>query len=197
MTVAERRGYHRRAKSKAVALEAARALLVDAGGWRSVTHAAVAEASGLGRTTIYRHWPDPGDLLYDVIDMDLPSAALPHVGDVRSDLVAEMMQVRDRLQDPESSRLIMAITERAVHDPLFAALRDRWHRAGTSGTRQVLSKARKDGVIDYPFDLQEGVEELAGPLIVRSLFAGRSIPATYVPRIVDRFLRVYGTGTSA
>ena len=191
LSVAALRGRRRRLKTQAVALAAARSLLVDGGGWGSVTHAAVAEASGLGRTTIYRLWPDPGDLLYDVIDLDLPSESLPHTGEARDDLLRELMQVRDRLENPESSRLIMAVTERAVHDPLFAALRDRWHRSGTQGTRAVLSRARRDGVIDFPFDLQDGIDELAGPLIVRSLFAGRRISDAYVRRVVERFLRRY------
>ncbi|MDT0183999.1 TetR/AcrR family transcriptional regulator [Microbacterium sp. ARD31] len=188
--VVQRRAQARRTKSQDIALEAARALLVYSGS-RSVTHAAVAEASGLGRTTIYRHWPEPADLLYDTIDNELPSTVLPHTGDVRVDLLMEMMQVRDRLQSVESSRLVMAIIERAVHDPVFASLRERWHRAGTEGTRIVLARARHEGIIHFPSDLQEGVEELAGPLIVRSVFAGRDVSADYVEHIVDRFLRRY------
>lgn len=47
-------------------MEAVAMLVVDEGAG-SVTHQRVAEVSGVGRATLYRHWPTPADLLYEAL----------------------------------------------------------------------------------------------------------------------------------
>jgi AcrR family transcriptional regulator len=47
-------------RTRLAVLEAA-TMLLRTEGPGAVTHARVAEAAGVGRATIYRHWPDQGD----------------------------------------------------------------------------------------------------------------------------------------
>ena len=47
-------------------LDAARDLLNE-NGPAAVTHLRVAEASGVARATVYRHWPDRADILVDLL----------------------------------------------------------------------------------------------------------------------------------
>jgi AcrR family transcriptional regulator len=54
-------------------LVAARELLVGEGPG-AVTHQRVAQEAGVGRATVYRHWPRPEQLLLDV----MAGADLPH-----------------------------------------------------------------------------------------------------------------------
>src|SRR3954451_18071153 len=57
-------------RSRAAALTAATELLVE-GGPERVTHAAVAVRAGVGRATVYRHWPDQQSLLFDALANDV------------------------------------------------------------------------------------------------------------------------------
>lgn len=192
-TLPRRRRNGRGAQSRSVALAAAHKLLIE-NGWGAVTHLAVAEASGLGRTTLYRHWPEPGDLLIDVISAELPSDPLPSQGDLRSDLLAEMFQLRERLLDPDTSRLIATIIERAGRDPVFQLLRQRWHQEGTQGTRDALQRGISSGELARGTDVQDALDELSGPLVARILIAGQALTAKQVERHVDRFLAFHASG---
>ncbi|HYA68777.1 MAG TPA: helix-turn-helix domain-containing protein, partial [Acidimicrobiales bacterium] len=53
-------------RTRQAVLAAASAILEEQG-WEAVTHVAVSERSGVGRTTLYRHWPDATALLIEVI----------------------------------------------------------------------------------------------------------------------------------
>ena len=185
-----RRRNSRGAQSRAKALAAAHKLLLE-NGWGAVTHLTVAEASGLGRTTLYRHWPEPSDLLIDLISAELPSDPLPSHGDLRSDLLAEMLQLRKRLLDPDTSRLIATVIERAVRDPVFQRLRQRWYAEGTQGTRDALQRGVSSGELVTDTDIQATLYRLSGPLVVRVLLAGQIMSEEQVEQHLDHFLATH------
>lgn len=82
--------------SRAQALQAARALLAEEG-WEAATHLRVAERSGLGRATVYRHWPDPVALRRDALSEEALVFHTVPTGDLRADLVAELEAIRAEL----------------------------------------------------------------------------------------------------
>ena len=60
-------------------------------GWNGVTHLQVANATGIARSTIYRHWPTRYDLLSDALAArDSESHASHHTGDLCTDLAAAL-----------------------------------------------------------------------------------------------------------
>ncbi|MDT0183998.1 TetR/AcrR family transcriptional regulator [Microbacterium sp. ARD31] len=174
-------------RNRAKALEAARSLLSERG-WDAVTHLAVSERSGFGRTTLYRFWPEQADLLHDLLESQLTSASLQTTGDLRSDLLAELMRLADRINDPPTARMILAVIERAAVNDQFAELRVRWHLAGTSGVRALIQEAMASGILDHDLDMQEAVDQLAGPMVLRGFFAAVPVTDDYVATCVDRFL---------
>jgi AcrR family transcriptional regulator len=75
-------------------LAAARRRLLLEEGWDAVTHVRVAAASGVGRATVYRHWPSCTDLLHDVLRREAEMSHRQPVGRLREDLVAELDALR-------------------------------------------------------------------------------------------------------
>ncbi|MEV0033972.1 TetR/AcrR family transcriptional regulator [Nocardia sp. NPDC050793] len=177
-------------RSRQAALSAVRELLAEEG-WTGVTHVAVSARSGVGRTTLYRHWPDVASLIHDSIEQRIGQARTARTGDLRADLISELNGLRRLLHDPASERTMRAVLERAPFDPAFASLKETLYRSGSSGFRAVLEAAMAGGELGPDIDIPLVIDQLAGPLMYRRLFAGLDIDKTYVEAIVDSVLRLH------
>jgi AcrR family transcriptional regulator len=61
--------------------------LVQAAGIEAVTHQRVAEVAGVGRASVYRHWPDRTHLLLDALaDLPAETGDWSSSGDLAADL---------------------------------------------------------------------------------------------------------------
>lgn len=177
-------------RSRAAALAAARDLLIEQG-WPGVTHVAVAERSGIGRTTLYRHWPDTPALIRDTLEHHIAVAHTAPTGAVRADLIAELGASRAMLHEPVSDRALRLVIERAAVDAAFAEMKDALYRAGTQVLRDIVDAGKQRGELPALLDTDLAVDQLFGPLFFRRLVANRPIPDGYVPEVVDAFLRAH------
>jgi AcrR family transcriptional regulator len=182
----------RAVRSRAAALTSARQLLVEQGP-AAVTHVAVAEHSGVGRTTLYRHWPDAAMLLRDAAAQLISIAHTAPAGDLRADLLAELEAARDLLHDPMVNRGIRVIIERSSVDPVFTEIKETLYQAGSEVLRSIVETGKADGALPATLDTDLAVAQLAGPLMYRVLLAGSRITTTQVGEVVDAFLRAYWT----
>ncbi|WP_329172287.1 TetR/AcrR family transcriptional regulator [Streptomyces sp. NBC_01477] len=180
----------RAARSRAAALGAAQQLLVEQG-WSAVTHVAVAARSGVGRTTLYRHWPDAAELIRDVIAQRIAGAHTTPTGELRDDLVQELEGLRALLHDPVSETGLRAVIERAGADPVFTELKESLYRNGSQVFRLVIDDAKFRGELPAHLETDRAIDELAGPLVYRRLLAGRTFDAGYVELVVDDFLAAH------
>jgi AcrR family transcriptional regulator len=172
-------------RTRDLALNSARSLLLS-GGIASVTHLLVAEHSGLGRKTLYRHWPTASDLMYETF----ASANFPQserTGELRADLVAHLEALRRALVDGPLVYLVHALNEKAAHDPEIASLRDRLTSEGCEPIRVILRAAVKTKELPR-IDIEEAASQLEGPLFYRTLVRNEVVPPRVITRIVDHFL---------
>lgn len=181
------------ARSRGAALAAVEELLLEEG-WLGVTHVAVAARSGVGRTTLYRHWSDAASLIRDAILHRINRAKTAHTGELRTDLINELTGLRHMLNDPVTELSMRAVLERAPFDPTFAALKADLYRSGSAGIRDALGAAVARGELPCGTDTSQVIDQLAGPLMYRRLFAGLDIDDGYPERIVDGVL---GSGIEA
>ncbi|MFF3505759.1 TetR-like C-terminal domain-containing protein [Streptomyces sp. NPDC003247] len=185
----------RAARSRAAALAAAQELLVEQG-WAAVTHVAVAARSGVGRTTLYRHWPDAFSLIYEAIAQRIDSVRPAPTGVLRDDLIRQLDGLRELLHDPVAERGMRAVIERAGVDPSFTDLKESLFRAGSGGFRAILEHAKAAGELPPGLDTELAIDQLAGPLMFRRLLAERTFGADYVHAVTDAFLAANTTGTT-
>ncbi|WP_227983325.1 TetR/AcrR family transcriptional regulator [Nocardia spumae] len=186
-------------RSRQAALNAARDLLAEQGR-TGVTHVAVAARSGVGRTTLYRHWPDVAALLEEVIVEQIDRNHAAPTGDLRTDLISELNGLRRLLHDPVGENGMRAVLDRAPFDPAFADLKEALYQAGSAGFRAILRGAQERGDLPAGTDVSLMIEQLAGPLFFRRLLGGRDIGARYVDTVVDDALRLHagrGRGDTA
>jgi AcrR family transcriptional regulator len=180
----------RAVRSRAAALVAARDLLLEQG-WPGITHVAVADRSGIGRTTLYRHWPDTPSLIRDTLERHIAVAHTQPTGDLRADLIAELGASRAMLHEPVTDRAIRVVIERAAVDAAFAEMKDALYRAGTQVLREIVDTGKERGELPTRLDTDLAVDQLFGPLFFRRLIANQPIPDDYAPEVVDAFLRAH------
>ncbi|MET0898465.1 MAG: TetR/AcrR family transcriptional regulator [Mycobacterium sp.] len=176
----------------AAALTAARDLLVEEG-WEAVTHVAVAARSGVGRTTLYRHWPDPAAMLRDVVVAELDVKATPVTGRLRHDLAAAGEVFRVMLHDPVMERVMRVNIERATVDPSFRRIKDTLYHKGRAAYQTIFDAARASGDLAHDVDVARAMDRLLGPLLYRRMFANQDFGEKYVAEVVDDFLVLLGT----
>lgn len=162
--------------------------LFQEGGWDAVTHLAVAERSGIGRTTLYRHWPDAASLLREVVAVRAGTDRCPVTGEVRADLLAALGQLRRNLLDPAGERAMLTVMERAAVDPSYAELRAAITRACSRPLTAIVKAAMDEGRLREDLDPEEALAELAGPLVFRRFFCRDDLPKVFIERVVDDFL---------
>ncbi|MBF6330919.1 TetR/AcrR family transcriptional regulator [Nocardia transvalensis] len=184
----------RTVRSRAAALRAVRELLVEQG-LPGVTHAAVAARSGVGRTTLYRHWPDTTAMLQDAVSELVVNAAPEPTGELRADLIALLESLRTLLHQPASERAMRTFIERSGVDPAFTRAKEHLYIAGSARLREILTAATDRGELDTDIDEDLAVGQLAGPLFYRRLLGDREVTADYVRNVVDGFLRMHALAT--
>ncbi|EFC85925.1 TetR-like C-terminal domain-containing protein [Parafrankia sp. EUN1f] len=177
-------------RSRAAALAAARAILLE-DGWEAVTHVAVAARGGIGRTTLYRHWPDTIALLRDVLREQMEIDHTVPTGVLRDDLTSELDVLRGQLHRPPLERTMRAVIERAPTHPAYGELKEFLYQEGSRVLGEIVRSAVARGELDARLDPSRAVDQLAGPLIYRRLLAGQTFTAAYVHDLVDDFLRAH------
>lgn len=168
-------------------LEAARRILFDEG-WEALTHQHVAEVAGVGRATVYRHWPQPISLLQDACAAEILTIHTEPTGDLRHDLVAALEAMRREMVDRRAGRVLIALADRSPWEPDIRAVKRRFVRDGLSGLRRILQTAMRDGQLPGDLDLDWAVAALVGPMVYRYLILEQPISKAAVAGNVDDFL---------
>ena len=162
--------------------------LLIAEGVQAVTANRLYQETGIARTTIYRHWPQPGDLLAAMLakatsDEDVA----PFIGDLAHDLGAAMDQLVFRFEHRPMRALFGALVDLGRDDP------DRRDIAREYVDGLVVSFVRAfDEAVDRgelgECDPMELTAELTGPLFFRYLLLGEPVDAAAGASALERFL---------
>jgi TetR/AcrR family transcriptional regulator, regulator of autoinduction and epiphytic fitness len=89
-------------------------------GFEGTTIELIAERSGVSRTTIYRHWPDPAVLYIEAFDPPSDDREPPSLtGDIVQDLRAYIQHVADRLNDERFAAALTAQIDKARRDHAY------------------------------------------------------------------------------
>jgi AcrR family transcriptional regulator len=173
------------------AIFAAVLAILEEDGPGGITHLRVAERAGVGRATVYRHWPQPADLLQEVVaQIPVPFLDLP--GDTfRARLRATLMRTRDDFSQPIMQTVIASMIDKSMHDE--AANEVRQMKIGTVRARlaEGLADALEQGELVGEPDADELVARLIGPVFFRLLMQQERVSDDFVDRLIDETLAPY------
>jgi len=147
---------------------------------------AVAAASGSARSTIYRHWPEPHDLLVETLTSMGRDFPTPDTGALRSDLRACAAILRPMLDDPRTRRLILDVTRAAAEDPKLDRIRRDLLADRRQPVRVILQRAIARGEIDPDIDMNLAMHLVEGPLMSATVLQNLPITDEMVSEMVER-----------
>jgi AcrR family transcriptional regulator len=169
-------------RTRAAVREAVRELF-ETEGAASLTHHRVAKHSGVGRATIYRHWPDTVDLLSEALaTIDEPLLRLGP-GPLRAWLRRELIRFADVLSQPVSLQFLAAIVASGNSDERIAALRDDLNSRMTQTLATKIKRSKRE--------LVDGIDpsllllQLVGPIILQVSVLRRPADRAFITHIVD------------
>ncbi|GIE76475.1 TetR family transcriptional regulator [Actinoplanes philippinensis] len=170
----------RAARSRARIVDAAVALMSESGP-ESLTFAVVAERAGVGRATVYRHWPTVDALADEVMN----EFSLPFFRDPREPLAAWLHQELRRLADELLTPTVVQLTTSLIRrdrtdvrrDRLFSVLEQRLQAAMTS---LPLAPGASPPA--------ERAAVLIGPLLYLALARGHEVSDDFIAHLVAGFL---------
>jgi len=180
-------------RSRHAVLEAALALMVERG-VSATTIDAVAERSGVAKTTIYRQWPNRHALLADAWSA-IPPPELPSLSGVLDrDLVALTVAINQRLSHPPMSVLLPDLLAATERDPAFVVVHDRLLRARRRPLLGVVIDAVAAGELPAGTDAELLVSLLLGPLLYRRVIVQQPAPEAFVEQVVRSVLAAARAG---
>lgn len=177
--------------------------LIDRVTYRSVTIDAVARASGVSKSTIYRHWPSRQVLVLEAYTLKTNrSTIVSDTGDALRDLRHYAIALAGCLgpRDHAASTVTGLIAD-ALADEEFAALfrrtllRERRHLF-----LAILVRGQQRGQVRADVDLETAVDAIYGAIHHRLLVSGQPTDLPFVNALIDlaaRGLLVNSTSEAA
>jgi AcrR family transcriptional regulator len=163
--------------------------LVYEGGFDAFNVEAVASACGAARSTIYRHWPEPKELLIDALRSMGQHIPTPDEGSLAADLEAMAFRVRPLFDDPRTRRLILDLTRAAAEDPAIERARQQLIRDRQGPTQTILQRAIARGEVDPELDLDIAIHLVEGPLMSASVLQNQPMSDIAVKTMVARIVK--------
>jgi AcrR family transcriptional regulator len=173
-------------RTRAAVRETVRVLFEEEGA-AALTHQRVAQRSGVGRGTIYRHWPDTVDLLSEALRTVDEPLLRPGRGPLRPWLRRELIRLAIELREPTGTQFLAAIITTSDLDPRIAGLRDDLMNRTVASLATMLDRFG-DTTTGSRVDPEFLLTQLIGPLIVQVSIMRNQVGRDFIDRVIDKAL---------
>jgi AcrR family transcriptional regulator len=191
------------AKAHGKVLDAALLLFAERG-IEASSMDAIAEASGVSKATIYKHWKDKDALALEALSRLLALHEEPPVFDTGSlcaDIAALLNYEPAKAQQEFKSRIMPHVMVYAARNREFG---DQWRARAMERPRnqleQLLKRGIQSGELIPDLNLEVSLAMLLGPMLYRHIFLRHTIeklPKDFAGRVADAFCRAFAAHPKA
>jgi AcrR family transcriptional regulator len=172
-------------QTRSLVLTATYRLLAEHG-FAGATVEKVTEYSGVSRSTIYRHWPNPSDLYLEALTS--PENGTPYdaplTGDLERDLLDYGLHLAERLNDPVYAAAFAALMAEARREPAHAAAQQRLITERSRHLVQALRDGVRRGELRADLRPKEAAHDFVAPFVYDCFLLHRHLSRTRVRQIV-------------
>jgi AcrR family transcriptional regulator len=168
--------------------------ILNVRGYAGLSIDGVAAKTGVGRPTIYRRWPSKPALVIAALTQSPLLTPAHDTGALREDLIAFQSDQVRMMNLPASRRITAGLVADLVADPELAEtyLGD-YVGQRQAAVRQALQRGIERGELRPDADLDLIYDFLMGPLFMRSVVRGETLPPDMAERMVDLVLSAFGS----
>ena len=176
-------------RSRMVILRAAVEELADVGYGR-VTIESIASRAGVGKSTIYRHWPDKLALIADAFET-FHEQMVPDLGDlpVREAVALLIRHVAEVVVDSTFSRCIPALIEGAERDRRVREFHHRYSAERRQTLIDLIARGVARGELANGIDPELATTALLGAIFYRRLMTAVPFDPDAAAQLADLVLR--------
>jgi AcrR family transcriptional regulator len=158
---------------------------------------AIAADAGVGKTTVYRWWPNKGALVVDAFASSIEDELhFPDSGSVRRDMSLQMNQFLEVLRS-RNGRIVAAVIAGGQSDTqLMEEFRARFLRRRRQEAYQTLQRGIDRGELPRGLDLDLVLDLLYGGIYMRFLIRHDELSERYVSDVCRVILEGAASGTN-
>ena len=163
-------------------------------GFRALTVEAIAAKTGVGKTTIYRRWPNKGAVVMDAfLSIVGPKTIFPStdraVNSIQLQMKAQVKAFRSKY-----GKMIRSLVGDGQFDPdVLEAFRQRWILPRRQLARNTIELAMKQGDLRSDLDVDTVIDTLYAPIYYRLMFETGPISDAYAHGLYQSVIEGYGT----
>ena len=175
-------------RSKRVVLQAALDEL-GAVGYGASTIESIAARARVGKSTIYRHWPDKLALIADAFEtFHVEMVPSVQTGSVRERVTSLVRHVAEIVVDSTFSVCIPALIEGAQRDPRVRAFHHRYSAVRRQSLIDIIATGIAAGELPAHLDPELAALALLGPIFYRRLMTSEALDPARASELVEMVL---------
>jgi AcrR family transcriptional regulator len=174
-------------RSRRVILEAA---LEELGtvGYGALTIESVAARAGVGKSTIYRHWPGKLALVEDAFRTMKASVEIPAQGTIRERVTGFLEAIAVQIEESTYSACMPALIDAAERDPQVREFHCALTNERIGLFADVLRQAVADGELPADTNPELLADALISPIVMRRLMFADPFDPKQVPALVEQLM---------
>jgi TetR/AcrR family transcriptional regulator of autoinduction and epiphytic fitness len=174
-------------RSRRVILEAVLEELGEVG-YGALTIESVAARAGVGKSTIYRHWPGKLALVEDAFRTLKAKVLVPDSGTLRERITGFLQEVAALVEESTYSACMPALIDAAERDPQVREFHCAFSTERLGVLVDVLREAVRAGELPPDADPELLADALIGPIVMRRLMFYEPFDPKLVPALVEQIL---------